>query len=100
MILKLKMGVMSQAVLDAQASFVTPEAEARGLRRLRQSLSQSPAGDDDVERNADFYTFSTMNMNMKSLSVLMFQCINYAAAWVNVGLVVYSSSSRSAIAIH
>ena len=48
-----KTDVMSQAVLEAQASFVTPEAtdqEASSERRSRD--------DDDVERNADLHIFN------------------------------------------
>ena len=44
---------MSKAVLDAQSSFVTPEATGQEA----SSDLQSP-GDDDVERNADLYIFN------------------------------------------
>ena len=44
---------MSQVVLDAQASFVTPEARSQEA----SSELESP-GYDDVERNADLYTFN------------------------------------------
>ena len=55
-----KAGGMIKAVLDAQASFVTPEVTCQEA----SSELESP-GDDDVERNADLCTSSTM----KSLSV-------------------------------
>ena len=48
-----KAGMMSQVVLDAQASFVTPEARSQEA----SSELESP-GYDDVERNADLYTFN------------------------------------------
>ena len=48
-----KAGVMSEAVLDTQASFVTPEARGQEA----SSELESP-GDDDVERNADLYIFN------------------------------------------
>ena len=48
-----KAGAMSKAVLDAQSSFVTPEATGQEA----SSDLQSP-GDDDVERNADLYIFN------------------------------------------
>ena len=44
---------MSKAILDAQLSFVTPEVTGQEA----SSDLQSP-GDDDVERNADFYIFN------------------------------------------
>ena len=44
---------MSQAVLITQASFVTPEATGQEA----SSELESP-GYDDVERNADLYTFN------------------------------------------
>ena len=60
-----KADMMSQAALEAQMSFVTPEARGQEASSERRSLD-----DDDVERNADLlliihYTFSIM----KSLSV-------------------------------
>ena len=48
-----KTAVMSQAVLEAQASFVTQEATAQEASSERNSLD-----DDDVERNADLYVFN------------------------------------------
>ena len=45
-----KAGMMGQAVLEAQASFVTPEARGREASSERDSLD-----DDDVERNADIH---------------------------------------------
>ena len=45
-----KAGTMSKAILDAQSSFVTPEATGQEA----SSDLQSP-GDDEVERNADLY---------------------------------------------
>ena len=48
-----KAGMMSQAVLITQASFVTPEATGQEA----SSELESP-GYDDVERNADLYTFN------------------------------------------
>ena len=45
--------VMSQAVLEAQASFVTPEATDQEASSERCSLD-----DGDVERNADLYVFN------------------------------------------
>ena len=44
---------MSQALLDAQTSFVTPEVTGQEA----SSELESP-GDDDVERNADLYIFN------------------------------------------
>ena len=44
---------MSKAVLDAEASFVTPEVTGQEA----SSELESP-GDDDVERNADLYIFN------------------------------------------
>ena len=44
---------MSQAVLEAQASFVTQEATAQEASSERNSLD-----DDDVERNADLCVFN------------------------------------------
>ena len=43
-----KVGMMSQAILEAQASFATPEARGQEASSKRDSLD-----DDDVERNAD-----------------------------------------------
>jgi len=54
-----KASMMSQAVLEAQASFVTPEARGQEASSGRDSLD-----DDDVERNADLCVFIH-----KSLSV-------------------------------
>ena len=48
-----KVVMMSQVALDAQASFVTPEA--RGQEALSEFESLE---DDDVERNADLYAFN------------------------------------------
>ena len=48
-----KTDVMSQAVLEAQASFVTQEAMAQEASSERNSLD-----DDDVERNADLNVFN------------------------------------------
>ena len=48
-----KTDVMSQAVLEAQASFVTQEATAQEASSERNSLD-----DDDVERNADLCVFN------------------------------------------
>ena len=48
-----KTDVMSQAVLEAQASVVTQEATAQGASSEQNSLD-----DDDVERNADLYVFN------------------------------------------
>merc|ERR1712005_103659 len=45
-----KTSVMSQAVLEAQANFVTPEATDQEASSERCSL-----GDGDVVRNADLY---------------------------------------------
>ena len=44
---------MSEAVLDAQASFVTSEARGQEASSEYESLD-----DDDVERNANLYTFN------------------------------------------
>ena len=49
-----KADMMSQVILDAQASFVTPEARGQEA----SSELESP-GDDDVERNADLYSTSS-----------------------------------------
>ena len=43
---------MSEAVLDAQASFLTTDATGQEASSERESLD-----DDDVERNADLYIF-------------------------------------------
>ena len=43
----------SKAVLEAQASFVTPEATDQDASSERRSRY-----DDDVERNADLYIFN------------------------------------------
>ena len=43
---------MSEAVLDAQASFVTSVATGQEASSEHESLD-----DDDVERNADLYIF-------------------------------------------
>ena len=48
-----KTGKMSEAVLDAQASFVTPETRGQEASSEHESLD-----DDDVERNADLYIFN------------------------------------------
>ena len=53
-----KADMMSQAVLEVQTSFVTPEARGQEASSERDSLD-----DDNVERNT--YTF----LIMKSLSV-------------------------------
>ena len=45
--------MMSQAVLEAQASFVTPEATDQEASSERHSRD-----DDDVEHNADLYIFN------------------------------------------
>ena len=45
-----KADMMSQAVLEAQTSFKTPEA-----RGQEASSEQDSLDDDDVERNADLY---------------------------------------------
>ena len=45
-----KANMMSQAVLEAQTSFVTPEARGQEASSERDLLD-----DDDVERNADLY---------------------------------------------
>ena len=45
-----KADIMSQAVLEAQASFVAPEATCQDASSERYSRD-----DDDVERNADLY---------------------------------------------
>ena len=47
-----KADMMSQAVLEAQASFVMPEARGQEASSERDSLD-----DDDVERNADLYLY-------------------------------------------
>ena len=44
-----KAGKMSEAILDAQASFVTSSATGQEASSERESLD-----DDDVERNAGF----------------------------------------------
>ena len=44
---------MRQAALEAQTSFVTPEARGQEASSERDSLDN-----DDVERNADFYIFN------------------------------------------
>ena len=51
-IVAFKADMMSQAVLEAQASFVTPEATDQEASSERHSLN-----DDDVERNADLYLY-------------------------------------------
>ena len=43
---------MSQAVLDTQTNFVTPEVRGQDVLLEHESLD-----DDDVERNADLYIF-------------------------------------------
>ena len=48
-----KADMMSQAVLEAQTSFVTPEARGQEALSERDSLD-----DDNVERNADLYIFN------------------------------------------
>ena len=48
-----KTDVMSQAALEAQASFVTPEATDHEASSERHSLD-----DGRVERNADLHAFS------------------------------------------
>ena len=48
-----KAGAMLKAVLDAKASFVTPEVTGQEA----SSELESP-GDDKVERNADLYIFN------------------------------------------
>ena len=48
-----KTDVMSQAVFEAQASFVTPQATDEEASSERCSLD-----DGDVERNADLYVFN------------------------------------------
>ena len=48
-----KADIMSQAALEAQTSFVTPEARSQDASSERDSLD-----DDDVERNADLYIFN------------------------------------------
>ena len=48
-----KANIMSQAALEAQTSFVTPEARGQEASSERDSLD-----DDDVERNADLYIFN------------------------------------------
>ena len=48
-----KADMMSQAVLEAQTSFVTPEVRGQKASSERDSLD-----DDDVERNADLYIFN------------------------------------------
>ena len=47
-----KEGKMSQAVLDTQTNFVTPEVRGQDVLLEHESLD-----DDDVERNADLYIF-------------------------------------------
>ena len=47
-----KADMMRQAVLEALASFVTPEATNQ------EASSERHSRDDDVERNADFYIFN------------------------------------------
>ena len=49
----LMVDMMSQAVLEAHASFVTPEATDQEASSERHSRD-----DDDVERNADLYVFN------------------------------------------
>ena len=53
LVLGIKTDVMSQAVLEAQASFVTQEATDQEASSERNSLD-----DDDVERDADLYVFN------------------------------------------
>ena len=48
-----KADMMSQAVLEAQTSFVMPEARGQEAPSERHSRD-----DDDVERNTDFYIFN------------------------------------------
>ena len=48
-----KADMMSQAVLGAQTSFVTPEARGQDASSERYSCD-----DDDVEHNADLYIFN------------------------------------------
>ena len=48
-----KVDMMSQAVLEAQTSFVTPELRGQEASSERESLD-----DDDVEHNADVYNFN------------------------------------------
>ena len=48
-----KAGKMSEAVLEAQASFVTTEATGQEASSERELLD-----DDDIERNADLYIFN------------------------------------------
>ena len=48
-----KAGKMSEAILDAQASFVTSSATGQEASSERESLD-----DDDVERNADLCNFN------------------------------------------
>ena len=44
---------MSQVILKAQTSFVTPEARGQEASSERHSLD-----DDNIERNADLYSFN------------------------------------------
>ena len=55
----------SEAVLDAQTSFVTSEARGQEASSERESLDDN---DDDVERNADLYIVHFLII--KSLSVI------------------------------
>ena len=55
---------VSEAVLEAQASFVTSEARGQEASSERESLDDN---DDDVERNADLYIVHFLII--KSLSV-------------------------------
>ena len=48
-----KAGKMTEAVLDAQASFVATEARGQEASLERESLD-----DDDVERNSDLHVFN------------------------------------------
>tara|TARA_A100001015_G_scaffold45835_1_gene50632 strand:- start:286 stop:525 length:240 start_codon:yes stop_codon:yes gene_type:complete len=66
----LKADMMSQVVLEAQASFVTPEATDQDIRMLRQSDIRVTRYDDDVKRNADFYTL--IHFQSRSRSAVIF----------------------------
>ena len=57
-----KAGKMSEAVLDAQASFVTSEARGQEASSERESVDDN---DDDVERNADLYIVHCTFFNHK-----------------------------------
>ena len=61
-----KADMMSQAVLEAQTSFITPEATGQDASSERHSRD-----DDDVERNADFSSGGTKKLISLASTLLL-----------------------------